>query len=345
MKYPEKINFKEIIGVTAPSMGITGEKNNKRADNAIKKLEQAGFIVKETESTRSMERGRSTTGKQRAIEFMELWRDENVKAIICAEGGDFLCDMLEYLNFEELKNAKPKWIQGYSDITNLGYVFTLNLDIATIYGPNFKSYGMRTWHQSLENSLRLMKQEEFVQNSYEKHEIFTGWDDENASLDEDPYEEFNLTEPVKWINLNGEDKIEFIGRCIGGCLDVVKDLLGTKYDKVKEYVNKYKEDGIVWFLECFESSTPGLYRTLWQMKNAGYFDNCKGIIFGRPLFIREDFGLTYYEMIKDALKDLNIPIICDADIGHLAPQIPIVNGSILEVKSTDGKGSIKNIFA
>lgn len=344
MRYPENLKNGDYIGVTAPSMGITGDKNNKRADNAIKKLEEFGYKVKETKSTRTMEKGRSTTGMQRAIELMELWNDSDIKSIICAEGGDFLCEMLEYLDFEKLKNSEPKWIQGYSDITNLGYVFTLNLDIATIYGPNFKSYGMRKWHESLENSLRLMKKEEFIQNSYELHEEFTGWDNEEALVEEDPYEEYELTKKVNWLNLNGEPKIEFSGRCIGGCLDVVKDLMGTKYDKVKEYIQKYKNDGIVWFLESFETSTPGLYRTLWQMKNAGYFENCKGIIFGRPLIIREEYDTSYYEATKSALNDLNIPIIMDADIGHLAPQIPIVNGAILEIKSENGKGSIKNIF-
>ena len=42
--------------------------------------------------------------------------------------------------------------------------------------------------------------------------------------------------------------------------------------------------------------------------------------------------------------DLNIPIILDSDIGHIAPQIPIVNGSIIHVKSFFGKGSIKCEF-
>lgn len=344
MKYPKKLEIGDYIGVTAPSMGITGTKNNKRFDNAINKLEEAGFKIKETASTRKMEKGRSTSGEQRAKELMELWQDKDVTSIICAEGGDFLCDMLEYLDFEKLKTMESKWIQGYSDITNLGYVFTLNLDIATIYGPNFKSYGMRKWHKSLNNSLNLMKHQEFIQNSYEKHEVFTGWEEEESTAEEDPYEELKLIEPVKWINLNGEEKIEFSGRCIGGCLDVVKDLIGTKYDKVKEYIQKYKNDGIIWFLECFESSTPGLYRTLWQMKNAGYFENCKGIIFGRPLIIRTEYEMSYYDVTKDILSDTNIPVIMDCDIGHLAPQIPIVNGAILEVKSENGKGSIKNIF-
>lgn len=60
--------------------------------------------------------------------------------------------------------------------------------------------------------------------------------------------------------------------------------------------------------------------------------------------IREDYEITYEETIKDALKDLNIPIIYDADIGHVAPQMPIVSGGIIEVNYKEGKGKIKNYF-
>lgn len=343
MKYPEKLNYGEYIGVTAPSMGLGSQEALLRTENAIKNLEKKGYKIKETSNVRSMQAIRSSSSKQRAKEFMELWKDKEVKSIIALEGGDFLCEMLDKLDFNELSKLPPKWLQGYSDITNLGYVFTLNLDIATIYGPNFKSFGMRKLHISHENSLKLMAREEFVQNSYEYHEVFTGWEDD-PKKEKDPYEEYNLTKKVNWLNLKAEEKIEFSGRCIGGCLDVIKELIGTKYDKVKEYNQKYKNDGIIWFLEAFEFTTPVLYRTLWQMKNSGYFENCKGIIFGRPLIVKEEYNLTYIEAIKEMLSSLNIPIVIDADLGHLAPQITIVNGSILEVTSQDGKGTIKNIF-
>ena len=162
--------------------------------------------------------------------------------------------------------------------------------------------------------------------------------------EEELYKGYDLTEKVEWKNVFGEEKIKMRGRCIGGCLDVVREFIGTKYDKVREYNKKYKNDGIVWFLERFEMSTPELYRTLWQMKNAGYFDECNGIIFGRSLFMREDYEISFVETLKDALKDLKIPVICDADIGHVAPQMAIVNGAILEITSQNGKGHVKTMM-
>ena len=297
-----------------------------------------GYKVIETENARKSENGRSSSKEQRVREFMSLWNNEKVKAILFSNGGDFGFEILEELDFDEISKIDPKWISGYSDITNLGFVLTTNHDIATIYGPNYKSFGMKTVHESLLNEIKLMNGKEFVQDSFEKCE---GLDEFVKTTDS--YED-SLIKDVEWKSLNGEKELEFSGRCIGGCFDVLMNLMGTKFDKVTEYIDRYKEDGIIWFLESFEISTPQLEINLWKMKNAGYFKNCKGIIFGRPLFVREDYNLTYIDAVREVLKDLNIPIICDADIGHLAPQIPIVNGSILDVKYENGKGKIKNIF-
>ena len=80
------------------------------------------------------------------------------------------------------------------------------------------------------------------------------------------------------------------------------------------------------------------------MKNAGYFENCKGIIFGRPLMVRKDYDISYEEAIKDIFKGEKFPVIIDADIGHVPPQFPIVMGLIISVYSQSGKGEIKTFF-
>lgn len=344
MRYPDKLNKGDFIGVTAISAGAKDEMELLRFENAIKNLEKLGYKVKITSNCKTNSNGKSSSGKKRAEEFMELYNDKDIKAIILFCGGDFACEVLEYLDFEEISKLPPKWIMGYSDCTNLTLTFNILCDIASIYGPTFKSFGMKNLHESLLNSLRLMEKEEFTQNSYEKCEKIDSEEKERNN----PYYEFDLVENVKWINLKGKNdnnEISFKGRCIGGCIDLLREvIIGSKFDKLKEYCDKYKEDGIIWFLEEFEGNTPEHYRSLWRMKNMGLFENCKGIIFGRPLMVREDYEMSYNQACLDALEDLNIPIITDCDIGHLAPQIPIVSGSILEVYSKDGKGTIKCIF-
>ena len=277
---------------------------------------------------------------------MSLYERENVSAILAATGGDFLVEMLEYLDFDKIKRLEPKWVKGYSDITGLTFLLTTICDIATIYGENAGSYGMRNLSRDLLDSFKIMSKEEIEQKSFDKYE--KNWMDalkQGIDIEEkDPLCGYDLENEVKWKNLNGENKITIKGRSIGGCLDVITNIIGTKYDNISSFIEKYKDDGILWYLEIFDMSTPQVFLNLWKMKNAGYFKYCKGIVFGRSLSLREDYGIDFKKTVLDVTKDLEIPIIYDADIGHLAPTINIVNGAILEITSENGKGIVKTYF-
>ena len=338
MKYPEFLKKGDIIGICAPSDGIIDKDKILRLNEAIKNLNELGFRVIETESVRKSEKGRSASAKRRAEELMYLLENEDVKLIITATGGDFLIEIFDYLDLEKIKKLKPTWIQGYSNITVIEFIFNNLLEIPSMYCQTAKDYAIKPIFRSLEDSIKLMSGADVVQHSFEKYE--KEWKSELENINEG----YNLTEKVEWKNLNGESKIEFQGRCIGGCFDDIVNLIGTKYDNVRGYIDKYKEDGIIWFLEIFEMKTPEITRNIIQMKNAGYFNNCKGIIFGRPLFITEEYGISYIESIKDGMKNLNIPVIIDADIGHVSPQLAIVNGAILKITSENGKGIVETYF-
>lgn len=332
MRYPEKLKIGDTIGICAPSSGTVEPDKLERLDKAIEQFKELGYKVIETASVRSDMQGRSAKACVRAKEFMELWENDDVKLIIYAGGGDFLMEMLDYIDFSELKKSKPKWTQGFSDITHLSFLLNTICDMPSIYCENVKDYGMSTWYKNLEDALKIVSGEEIIQNSFEKYQ-----DEKEDNIDGT----YNLTKEVKWTNITGEEKIEIKGRAIGGCLDCVDTLIGTEFDKVKEYVERYRNDGIVWFLECYEMNTPLLQRILWKMKHAGYFKNCKGIIFGRSLMMREDYDVSENQAILDAIGDLELPIITGADIGHVPPQLAITQGAILKVVSENGKGTIE----
>lgn len=333
MRYPEDLKKNDVIGICAPSDGIVDEFKIARLDLAIKNLQELGYQVIETASVRKSTKGRSTDAKTRAKEFMELMENEKVKLILYAGGGDFLMEMLDELDLEKLNKLPPKWTQGFSDITNLVFLFNTILDVPSMYCESVKDYAMKPLYKNLTDALDIISGKEVVQASFEKYEK-----EANKTLPEDTY---NLTEKVEWKNITGEEEIVLQGRALGGCFDVIECLFGTKYDHIKEYIEKYKDDGIIWFLECYEMTTPQVTRKLWQMKNAGYFQHAKGIVFGRPLYLREDYGISFEEAVLDAIKDLHIPIICGADIGHVPPQMGIVNGAILKITSKSGKGTVE----
>ena len=332
MIYPKFIKENDIIGITAPSDGVTAESKLRRLDNAIKNFEQLGFNIKETKNVRTSVKGRSSTSKERASELESLYEDKEVNAIITSGGGDFLLEMLSELDFNTIKD-NPKWLQGYSDPTGLLFTITTNLDIATVYSDNFKTFGMEPWHKSLENNLEILKGNIIEQTSFSKYEedkkLITG------------LEPFNLTKKVYWKNLNNEEVINIKGRMIGGCLDLITELFGTRFDKTKDFLEKYKDDGIIWYFDVCELSSESLIRTLWKLKDNGYFKYTKGILFSRVYACNSYYDISYEEAIYESLKDLNIPIIINADIGHVSPRMTIINGAIATITSSKGKGKIK----
>lgn len=236
MIYPEFLKKNDIIGITAPSAGIGEEKVN-AFNVSIHNLENAGFRIVETENVRN---GGvvSTSGENRASELMQLFVDKNIKMVMCARGGDFLIDMLPYVDFAEL-TKNPKWLQGSSDPTSLLYAITTNYDIATIYGPCAASFDMSDLHPSLINSIEIIKGNIVIQNSFDMYES-----EKNKTIDG-----YNLTNNVEWKNLNGDFNIT--GRLIGGCMDCLVDIIGTPYDGTLKFIEKYKEEGIVWYFDIF----------------------------------------------------------------------------------------------
>lgn len=331
MIYPEFLKSNDTIGITAPSDGVTEELDVFRLNNAIKKFEELGYKIKETKDVRTSQKGKSAPSKIQARELESLFKDKEIKSIICVGGGDFLLEMLSEVNFEVIKN-NPKWLQGYSDPTGLLFTITTNLDIATIYADNFKGFGMENWHESLENNLEilegnLIKQENFDKYESERAEKIIG------------NEGYNLDKDVKWENLNNGE-INITGRMIGGCLDILSELFGTRFDKTKKFIEKYKEDGIVWYLENCEMTSENIIRTLWKFKDNGWFKYTKGIVFGRSALEQSSYDISFKEAVTRVLGDLNIPIIFNADIGHVSPRMTIINGAMCNVISKDGKGEI-----
>lgn len=242
--------------------------------------------------------------------------------------------MVSYVDWNVIQ-SNPKWLQGFSDMTGLTFLITILCDVATIYGNNFRTcFGMKKYHQSLKDNLQILSGNIVKQNSYDKYQ--------NEYIDfvvGDEY--YNLDTDVKWLNLRDEEEIVMHGRIIGGCLDILSNIIGTKYDKVKEFIEKYKDDGIIWYLDNCEQRNEDVTRLMWQFKKAGYFKYTKGIIFGRTARDESYYGISFKDTIKNSLENLNVPIILEADIGHKPPQMAIINGAITTIKSKDGKGSIE----
>lgn len=330
MIYPNKMN--KVIGLTAASDGIIRKEKLYRLDSAIKNLEKEGFSIIETENVRTSNLGRSANKEERANQLMSLYLNKDIEAIYFPTGGDFLIEILPLLDLNVIKN-NVKWTVGYSDITTLTYIITTKLDIATLHADNFCTFGMKNWKKYLKNNLDILEGKNVTQQSFEKYEsthaVYVVGD-----------EEYNLDKEVSWKNLFCENKFEVSGRIIGGCLDCLDNILGTPYDGGKEFIEKYKDDGIIWYFDNCELTCEQVVRAMNKFKIMGYFEFTKAIIFGRPMTDTSSYGIDFKDALITSLKELNIPLIYDVDIGHVGPQMCIINGAIANIVSDRGKGKI-----
>ena len=333
MIYPEFIKKGDTIGVSAPSNGITSDVKVRELNMAIKKLNEKGYQILEAPHVRTNEDYASSDAKTRAKELESLYKNQEVQAIICATGGEFLLEMLSFFDFSVVQN-NLKWLQGYSDPTGLLFTITTNYDIATIYGHNFAGFGMDRWHESLTNNLEILEGNLILQKSFSMYE--GTWVERVLGT-----EDYTLDTPVYWKNLNGEKEISIQGRMIGGCIDILAELFGTRFDKTREFIEKYKDDGIIWYFDNCELSMEDMVRTLWKFKDNGWFKYAQGIIFGRSATNYSNMGMMMEDAIKRVLGDLELPIILDADIGHVPPRMTIINGAYTTVICKDGKGTLK----
>ncbi len=333
MIYPKFLKENDTIGVPTPSDAASDNKGIKRYKRASKFFEDNNFKLELSKNIYNSSMGRSADAKTRGKELNEMFKDKDISFILCAYGGEFLVECLPYVDFDLIKN-NPKYVAGFSDSEGLLFPITTKCDIATIYGKNFSPFGMEKYSKSHYDFLDLIKGNKLEFKSYPLYEK----DKLKRVTGLEPY---NLKKRVKWKTLNGKD-VEIKGRIIGGCFDLIADLMGTKYDGTKEFIERYKKDGIIWFFDNCQLSLEATIRVLWKMKEFGYFEYCNGIIFGRFGVDSSYLGYDVKKCLEDSvLSDLNIPIIYDADISHKAECIPIINGSIATISCIKNKGTIK----
>jgi muramoyltetrapeptide carboxypeptidase LdcA involved in peptidoglycan recycling len=334
IKYPKKINKNDIIGVTATSFGQTEKYYADRFDNAIKYLKGLGYDIKETANVRTMSKLVSSDAKTRAKEFMELWKDDEISCIAQVAGGELLMEILPHIDAEVINNYSPKWVFGYSDSSLFNFFLTTNFNVASLTCDNIPSFGMEPVHKSILDILSILEGKDvIIQDSFELYEGVSIAREERVFN-----EAYDLTDKVEYKHLYNKNLDKISGRLIGGCIDVLLQLLGMPYDNTKKFCKQF--DGMIWYLENCELSLPSLYRGLWQMKQAGWFDNANGFLIGRTASKESYMDFEYLDALHKIFDDMNVPVIYDVDIGHIPPQFAMINGSEAEFEYNNGKGKL-----
>ncbi|BBH20665.1 LD-carboxypeptidase [Paenibacillus baekrokdamisoli] len=336
IKYPS-FEKKATIGVTAPSSGGSVD-SHEMIRLACSRFEEKGYGIICGDTVWTQSKAKSAPARKRAQEFNDMMRDDSIHLIFPLWGGELLVEIMEFIDFESIKD---KWIVGYSDISVLLLAITLRTGLATAHGTSFVDLrGEQTDPTTamLETVLSTEMGASVLQHSSESFQ--KDWQQDRPS----PYL-YQLTEPTYWKMTSTHQNVSLQGRLLGGCIDVIRHLIGTPYGDVRHFSNHFiNGEPILWYLENCEINTVDVRRSLVQMKLAGWFENCSGILFGRSNANQPIDGYTIEDVYQDLTEELGVPIIYDIDCGHVPPQITLINGAFAEVEVKDGKGTVRQYF-
>lgn len=290
----------DTIGLIGPS-GTVREAG--AVDQAIAYMEEIGFRVKVGESAHARYGYLSGTDEMRARDLNAMFADPEVDAIVCTRGGYGTMRILDMLDYDVIR-ANPKVFVGFSDITALHIAFLEKCGLATFHGP------MATrWHAEFPDG--------FTKNS-----LFS------AIAAAQPMGELRNTPQYRKRETVNPGSAE--GLLVGGNLSLISGTIGTPYE--------LSTKGRILFIEEIGEKTYCVDRMLTQLRLAGKFDDCEGIVFGDfcdcPVEYTE-FGLTLEEVIRDIVAPCGKPVFTGLQAGHLSPKITLPFGVRCRMNADD----------
>lgn len=331
MIYPEFPGKGDVIGICAPSSGVGAKEE--WFDLSLKILKRNGFRIRETASVRS-DGYPSASAEVRGRELNSLFADDRVRMVMAASGGDYNIEVLPYIDQEKI-TEHPKWFAGYSDPTSVEMLLTTKLDIASIYGVNAGAWDWRPLHKFQKKALSVLKGRIPLQRSYDMWSS-VDFDDESFSHEMDT--------PVEWLLFRGsgsgkgagdpsselheEQSLDVTGRLIGGCIDVIDWTLGTPYQDLPGFCERYRDDGFIWFFDNFALDPMALMYIARKFRMMGLFDHAKAVVFGRTCLPGEASDEDYLVQLERVFGDMDVPLIWNADIGHTKPSFTLINGAV-----------------
>jgi muramoyltetrapeptide carboxypeptidase LdcA involved in peptidoglycan recycling len=323
---PEKLKAGDEIRVIAPSrsLSIISEEAIKIAKE---RLESLGFIVTFSKNVMSVadEDYKCATIEERLSDLHEAFADRKVKAILTAIGGFNCNQLLDYIDYELIKN-NPKIFCGYSDITALSNSIYTKTGLITYSGVHFSSFGMR---EGFEYSMDYFKKV-FMQNDEIDIKASSEWSDDRWFKDQDN-RNFIKNEGMFSIN---EGKAE--GKIVGGNLCTLNLLQGTEYmPDLTDTILFIEDDDMAGetFLKEFDRNFQSL---LHSAKG-----KIKGIVLGRAQIGTKMNREKWIKLIKTKKELEKIPVIADADFGHTTPIFAFPIGGYAIIESNNKAVNIK----
>lgn len=230
-------------------------------------------------------------------------RDTSIRAIIPSRGGYGGIHLVDSLDLADFR-AHPKWLTGYSDITNL-HLGAIAAGVMSIHGNMCIDFSRRGGDNPGNRSL---------------HDLLFGI-----------FPSYNL--PPHDLNVPGKGK----GLLVAGNMITLEALMGSSWDFPRD-------EPVILFLEEIEETMHAVDRLMNMLVKQGRLANLSGLIFGGFTACKPDLKFDSIEaMLRPYVKDLGIPVCFGFPAGHVDINMPLVEGAQAELE-VDASGTKLNFL-
>ena len=273
------------VALVATSGPIDGE----RLDQSLPLLERWGLEPVVYPSARAAHPTLpylAGTDARRAADLQEAWCDDNVAAVFCMRGGYGSVRVLDLLDIESLRAARPKPLFGSSDVTGVHEFWSERLGVPTWFTPMLATGALL---------------------------------DDQAAIDSLHRAVF---EPVGGRTFSSPDALTLVpgeatGELIGGNLSLLAMTLGAKGRRAVDNA------GRIALLEDVGEEPYRIDGLLVKLLRAGWFDGVAGIALGSWLDCGDPAEIR--AVVDELLVPLGVPLVWQLGFGHdkAAPSIPL----------------------
>ncbi len=242
---------------------------------------------------------------QRAKDINDAFADPGIDGVWCIRGGYGGHRILPLLDAEMIRN-NPKWFGGYSDVTALHTFFN-------------QVCGFETYHCTMPSTEP--NPDDFTLGWLKK----TLFGELTGTLDAP-----EGNQPKTLVSGQAE------GVLCGGNLSLLAASLGTPWE--------IDTSGKILFLEDIGEKTYRVDGMLTQLRNAGKFADCAGIILGAWTDCPPEYPektLLLPEIFEQLIVPAGKPMVCDVACGHVLPTLSLPMGRMCRLDADAGMITLK----
>jgi len=301
MLIPPLLKHGDKIAIISPSGTVLPE----RVDGAVRAFREWGFVPVEGRHCREHHTTYNVVSHSAPLESRLA---DFMTALNDPEVRAILCSRGGYGAVQLLEHLDleqiardPKWLIGFSDISALH----------------------AAWHQAGVVS---------IHSPMAKHLTLYDRDDEINRINYEIMTQGKLPcyhEPPHHHNRCGRSTATITG----GNLAVLMSLLATPYNIIKPRH--------ILFIEDVAEQVYQVQRLLYHLRLAGILPKLAGLIVGQFTKHRGDDTTAMQDMIHDMVAPYNYPVAYNFPIGHVARNVPIVEGSTATLEVSDDESVLK----